>query len=241
MVAFDATGVVRWTVAGNWQPQMALEGGVVVGALEGGRAATFNQTGAAIDQADCLATRSWTDRNYYRGSIMRVAGLVAARALSLWASAGGNPSMTASAAEPLPDRVRAIYDGVGPDPLGNGAVLRSVNYQAYLGSRALPNSRNAVIREKHLYSYGQQPQPSHSDPGQVFEDEYGTRGGEPFGLTQQFLLSLPGIREYRVKIQPCVADRTPGPLEWQNIVHATAHTVSINQDIGATEGRRCTQ
>jgi len=148
-------------------------------------------------------------------------------------------SYTPTAAQPLPDRVKAIYDVVSTDPLSGGA-LRNITYLAYQGNIFFPPSRNAVIIENLLYSYGQKPKNNDkSNPGDQFDDGIGTRGGGPFGLTQQFLVKLPSTREYRVQIVPCIATKTYGKAVWQNINEVTDQTVLINKDAGSREGRNC--
>ena len=133
----------------------------------------------------------------------------------------------------------ARYDGVSPDPLGTGSVLRNITYELYQGKHQIPPSRNAVIKETLLYSYGQRPTPSYSRPGEEFDDAISTRGGEKFGLTQQFTISLPGYRDFRVQIVPCVGTNQFGDSSWQNIIRATAQTVLINDNPGSTEGLAC--
>ena len=62
----------------------------------------------------------------------------------------------------------------------------------------------------------------------------GTRNMGDFNLTQQFYLSLPNIRPYRVQIVPCIGFHQFGTETWQNIIHATSQTVNINDDAGET-------
>jgi hypothetical protein len=118
-----------------------------------------------------------------------------------------------------------------------GAVLRSINYQPYQGTTPIPPAKGVVIKEKLIYSYGQKPQSSNQTA--VFEDQVGTRGQGDFGLTQQFLLGVPGYREYPVQIVPCTATNTFGTPSSQNIIRATSQTVLINQDPGSTNARVC--
>jgi hypothetical protein len=115
-------------------------------------------------------------------------------------------------------------------------------YAAFQATSQTPSGRGTVIAEKLLSSPGSQQNPtaSSSNPGANFEDQVGTRNMGNFNLTQQFYLSLPGIRAYRVQIVPCVGLNTFGSAVWQNIINATSQTVLINGDAGiTTQGRTC--
>ena len=240
MVAFDQTGSLRWSVP-NEQPQIATEDGSVIAIdTDTGAAIIFNQSGNATGQMASLPIQSWTGNLYLYGSINQVnqvAGIPVLLATSFCAVSGGNESANSTDAQPLPDGLKAIYDGVGPDPFGAGTVLRSLNYQPYQEQPPFRRLKGVVIKEKLIYSYGQKPQSSNQTA--VFEDQVGTRGQGDFGLTQQFLLGVPGYREYPVQIVPCTAPNTFGTPSWQNIIRATSQTVLVNQDPGSTNARVC--
>ncbi len=234
MIAFDQTGAVRWAMP-NEQPQIATaEGGVI-----GQSGVVYDQNGNTTAQIVAMPVQSWTGNLYRYGSVDQFVGMPILLAASFWAFQGANNSGNYAAAQALPDRVKATYDLVGPDPLGAGSVLRNITYELFQGTYRYPGSKNAVIKEVLLYSYGQKPQPSESNPGEAFEDEYGTRGKGSFGETQQFLIRLPGYRSYRVRIEPCTDGNAFGNPTWQNIVNATDQTVLINQDTGSTQARTC--
>jgi RHS repeat-associated protein len=142
----------------------------------------------------------------------------------------------------LPDRVKAVSDFVGDDPLAifnPGTKLRSIAYDAYAGDNLFPRSEGVVIRENLIYSYGQRPAPSKSPAGKPFDDQVSTRARGAFGLTQQFFITVPGTEEYRVQIEPCSGDRQPGKLVWENVINASDPQVLINRDPGSKEGRTC--
>jgi hypothetical protein len=249
MVAFDELGTVRWIVPGYGPKIATADGGVIAQAYKSGEsggffgpAVTFDQNGSATGQMD-LPTYSWVWNAYQVGSVDQVvAATTSFFATTFWAFQGGNMSNNNTAAQPLPDRVQAMYDVVTPHPPGTGAVSRNITYAAYQGDHKFPPQRNAVITENLIYSYGQEPK-NHdkSEPGKEFDDVVSTWTKGPFGLTQQFLVSLPGTREYRVKIVPCLATGKHGTAVWQNINKATDDTVLINEDAGSTEGRNCRQ
>jgi hypothetical protein len=81
----------------------------------------------------------------------------------------------------------------------------------------------------------QSPQASSSDPGKVFDDQIGTRGGKRIELSQTFTISLSNTPACRVSIEPCIGYQSPGPLVQQNIVRATNQQVLINDDPGGPD------
>ena len=104
MVAFDQTGNLLWSVAGNYQPQMATaDGGAIATTDDGSRSAvTFDENGNATGQLGYLPTQSWRGNTYQVGSIHRLAAATISWAMGLWATAGGNPSANGSAASLRP-------------------------------------------------------------------------------------------------------------------------------------------
>ncbi len=241
MVSFDAGGNTRWIVP-NDTPQIATADGGVIGQS----GITYDQNGNATGEMASLPIQSWTGNIYQYGSVDQLAGIPVSLAAGFWSYLAFE--VDPAAAQPLPDLVKAVYDVVSPDPLGSGAFLRSITYLPYQGARLAVASQGVVITEKLKYSgKGQQPQPSATNPGVAFYDEVGTRGKGDFNLTQQFFLGVPQsrIRNYQVKIVPCIATNTPGtpytfgtPVE-QNVIKATAKTVLINEDPCSPEARTC--
>ena len=70
MVAFDATGNVRWTVPG-YQPQIATaDGGVIATDPNTGSAVTFDQNGNATGQLCSLPTYSWPGYVYQSSGVL---------------------------------------------------------------------------------------------------------------------------------------------------------------------------
>ena len=136
MVAFDATGATRWIVP-NETPQIATADGGVIGQS----GITYDQYGNATGQMASLPIQSWTGNLYQDGSVDQLAGIPVSLAASLWSYLAFE--VDPAAAQALPDLVKATYDVVGPDPLGNGASLRDITYQAL--SR---NSASCRIKER---------------------------------------------------------------------------------------------
>jgi hypothetical protein len=85
MVAFDAGGNVRWSVA-NEQAQIATDDGGVIGQS----GVTYDQNGNAMGQMGTLPTYSWLGNAYQIGSVDQVAAQTIHIALSWWAAQGGN-------------------------------------------------------------------------------------------------------------------------------------------------------
>jgi hypothetical protein len=100
MIAFDQTGNLRWSVAGDWQPQIATaDGGLIATLLDDntGNAIgtyTFDQNGNTTGQPQASIPYSW-DQQWYSvalGQIAEVAGPTVQWAISYGAALAGNPS-----------------------------------------------------------------------------------------------------------------------------------------------------
>jgi hypothetical protein len=89
MVAFEATGAVRWTVAGNYQPRIATFDGGVIARVDEGATTIFDQTGSARRQIDGLPTYSWKGA-YGVGSIQSFVADWWHDITSFWSAVGGS-------------------------------------------------------------------------------------------------------------------------------------------------------
>ena len=98
MVAFDASGGVRWTV-GGYTPQIATDDGGVIATGDSGSAVVFDQNGSATKQIT-LYTQSWTGNMYQDGPVDRVSSPSFCGGSGLWENAGGNPSANGVAIRP---------------------------------------------------------------------------------------------------------------------------------------------
>ena len=94
LVAFDQSGSLRWSVAGNYQPQIATADGGVIATDDSGAAVTFDQNGNATGQMGNLPTQSWTGNVYsLPGSGVSISMPPAfPDGSSFWPQVGGNPS-----------------------------------------------------------------------------------------------------------------------------------------------------
>jgi hypothetical protein len=95
MVAFDASGNVRWSVP-NDQPQLATADGGVIGQS----GITYDQNGNATGMIANLPTQSWRGNAYQVGSVDQIVAALSNAATSLWAHLGGSPSGNGTAARP---------------------------------------------------------------------------------------------------------------------------------------------
>jgi hypothetical protein len=99
MVAFDASGNVRWVVP-NDVPQIATSDPGVIGAS----GISYDQNGNATGQLGALPTQSWTGMAYSFGSSISQIFLppVPPDIASFWSQVGGNPSGNNTAATECP-------------------------------------------------------------------------------------------------------------------------------------------
>jgi hypothetical protein len=119
MVAFDATGTVRWTVPG-YDPKIATADGGVIATDESGTAAMFDQNGNATGQQIGSLIYSWTGNSYQVGSVDLVStGLVLEFADSFWAFAQGNLSGTLTSDRPIARDVRRLIAQIARNYVGS--------------------------------------------------------------------------------------------------------------------------
>lgn len=98
MIAFDEAGNLRWSVAGNWQPQIATaDGGVIATNWDTGAAIIFDQNGNATGQMASLPTYSWLGNTYQYGSTNQVAARPLYVAMSFWAFLAASQSGNSTA------------------------------------------------------------------------------------------------------------------------------------------------
>jgi len=89
MIAFDQSGSVRWSVAGNYQPKIAAADGGIIATLDDGSVTTFAQSGYATGQMASLPIQSWTGNSYRYGSIDQVVANPYFLAAGFWELDGG--------------------------------------------------------------------------------------------------------------------------------------------------------
>jgi hypothetical protein len=87
MIAFDASGNLRWSVP-NEQPQIATDDGGVIGQS----GIKYDQNGNATGQIANTPTYSWQLNGYRLGSVEQVVASLPNLAVSFWLFAGGNAS-----------------------------------------------------------------------------------------------------------------------------------------------------
>ena len=64
---------MRWSVAGNYQPQIATVDGVTIATSDSGATVMFDANGVAVGQIAALPTQSWLGHTYRVGSTDMVA------------------------------------------------------------------------------------------------------------------------------------------------------------------------
>ncbi len=119
MVGFSSSGSSLFSVAGDYQPQIATADGGVI-ATNAGSTVTFDENGNATGQLARSVTQSWSGNQYQIGSVEAVAGpLVFEDGASFWPIAGGNPSATATAILQCPCLLQSATTPASTPPSGN--------------------------------------------------------------------------------------------------------------------------
>ena len=136
MVAFDAAGSVRWSVAGSYQPQIATVDGVTIAISDSGAAVMFDANGTAIGQVADLPTQSWLGHTYRVGSTDMVATALVYPTTGLWAFLQANQSHTPTATGQL----YAQLEDCGP-----GSTRRP--------QLACPQPKNAIFNAWYWLKY----------------------------------------------------------------------------------------
>jgi len=135
MVAFDASGTVRWVVP-NMCPQIATaDGGVIAQAASAdsgcsnlsGPGYTFDANGNATGMMDLL-TQSWTGYSYQDGPVEQVVALQYLLAAGFWEQAGGQFSPGVASLQ-----VDSDTDSKVKDP--NNGILNSKFWNAFANSK----------------------------------------------------------------------------------------------------------
>jgi hypothetical protein len=115
MVAFDASGNVRWVVP-NETPQIATDDGGVIGQS----GITYDPNGNATGRVGSLPAQSWTMNEYQTGPIEQVVFGPVLFAPSFWPFEGGNPSGNSTAPFPVDSVTNAWVAGLGGPPIEGG-------------------------------------------------------------------------------------------------------------------------
>jgi len=102
LVAIGASGSLKWSVNGWYQPQIATADNGVIATDGDGVAVVFDETGAVTGQMASLPIESWKGNAYLieQGSVGQITGPLLSLARTLWANWGGNPSRNNTASRP---------------------------------------------------------------------------------------------------------------------------------------------
>jgi hypothetical protein len=126
MIAFDASGGVRWMAPGNWQPQIATADGGLIATDDSGAAVTFDQNGNATGQMASLPTYSWTLNAYQLGSLDQVLAIPLYIATGFWPIAFANLSFTSTAIQ-QPDYAPLKSCPGAPTPCPQEAIMSALS------------------------------------------------------------------------------------------------------------------
>jgi len=161
MIAFDASGNVRWSVPGNYQPKIATADGGVIATLDDGSAATFDSDGNATGQMASLPTYSWLGYAYRVKSTGQVAADEPDVAASFSPFGGANNSANGTAVPRVPYSLEIdkafgtvpqdCYESVGNSTSGSFAQ-RNITYKVVDQSKR--RIRGMQIREKLIPATG---------------------------------------------------------------------------------------
>ncbi len=114
MIAFDASGNVRWTVPNDYPLIATADGGVI-----GQSGIIYDQNGQATGQIPNLAAYSWTGNSYQDGPVDQVLGMMLNVAESFTAFAGGNPSGNGTATKPVTKDVQQLIAQIALNQVGS--------------------------------------------------------------------------------------------------------------------------
>jgi hypothetical protein len=243
MVAFDASGNVRWSVP-NEMPLLATADGGVLAAS----GTTYDSNGLVTAQGP-VYTQSWTYNVYQSGPALLQLEVMPTLLATSWAF-----QAQIAAAKPLPDSVKAGSDQV--IALGTIGAHRDIVYYPFQGQTYLgPSSRTPVtitITEYLIKVTGDWPpggcnaadyNPNANETFCSFDDkEFDDRITYAFVRRQQLFVQVPGVRKYRVQIYPCTAqNRFGGPVHENQLSAPTQAAIAVNGDSGSTAMRMCAQ
>jgi hypothetical protein len=151
MVAISASGSIKWTVNGQYMPQIATSDNGVVAMDENGAGVVFDATGAVTRQMAGLPVQSWTGLEY-----TSEAGSLSSNLLppifpdgaSYWSQVGGNPSGNRTAYPQCPCLLQTTEDTPVAESGGNASkpVLRQANSQ--------PTAPNSITPKTYLILEG---------------------------------------------------------------------------------------
>jgi hypothetical protein len=211
MIAFDATGNVRWS-APNEQPQIATADGGVIGQS----GITYDQNGNATGQIANLPTYSWTLNAYRLGSVEQLASNPVYYALSWWAVQGANVSQSKTAAHQDYYRLRSCPGASTPCP--QEAILAALGaLRSLLGGSQCTSCTGNVFSK--LPGYDQMSffnylsrQPRLWDGTQSYVPQH--VGLCPSGFFNQFLCPFPAgdsltVRDYLLSQGSDAVSQTP--------------------------------
>jgi hypothetical protein len=146
MIAFDASGGLRWSVAGDYQPQIATADGGIIATDDNGSPFTFGGDGNATGQMAVLLTQSWTRHLYQYGSVDQVTGTLIDEAASFEPLANGDYSPE-SAGIPIDSITNNLVTKILP-PAMWGKFEKSNCSVVFGNPQGIPNYSLQTVRKK---------------------------------------------------------------------------------------------
>ena len=101
MVSFNQSGTQKWSVNGNYQPQIATADGGVIATTPAGGTVKFEANGNATGQLGSAPVRSWVNNSYSSGesAVTSIAAQIVKYAQVFTAIAGGNRSQNGTSVQ----------------------------------------------------------------------------------------------------------------------------------------------
>jgi hypothetical protein len=149
VIAFDTSGGLRWSVAENYQLQIATaDGGVIATDYFSGSAITLDQNGNVTGQMASLPIQSWTGNEYTSfGSVASISmPPVFPAGDSFWPQANGNPSENGTAFVQCPCLVQSA-DAAQTYASSMTAIPKAVNRAALQPTESGAPLKTYVILE----------------------------------------------------------------------------------------------
>ncbi len=201
LIAFDQAGNLRWSVPGNWAPQIATADGGIIATDYFGNAVTFDEYGNATGQMASLPTYSWRGLSYQDGPIQQLQVDILKLSSSFAAAAGGNLSGNGGYVWAQYTPERGLQDLVRADltaPLCNAllsqfAQMRNISVAglvaelrvtAYYAQDHVHDGPSSTVSITNAAAFLTTAADSGTNTVGAWFDKYSTQGGYADGLSQ---------------------------------------------------------
>jgi hypothetical protein len=162
VVVFDASGEIKWTLAG-YRPKIATADGGLIASTDEGNSYVFDGDGNATGQLGSLPIESWRGNSYQYGSVDQFASLPSRTSgISRWPYSGGYQSGQGTAkpptyalfipVDPLKDTVPVYTTSQFKADVNNQSAMRAIATfyvhpaaNAFDFERAIANTQNSMV------------------------------------------------------------------------------------------------